>query len=117
MTLSALIKKGGLTYSATATRATEATHKMRDVISVAPKATVAAATNPESLNKPRNNPTLHEKCYHAQGLIKITSPAQSQYHSLIFTSLNYPLFSGLTANELEGSAYDYFVTAAIQPFF
>ncbi len=49
MTLSALIKKGGLTGTMTATPATPATHQPDDLTTVAPVATVAVAEKPEPL--------------------------------------------------------------------
>jgi hypothetical protein len=48
MTLSALIKKGGLTGSMTATLATPATQEANKPVTVAPVATVAVADNPKS---------------------------------------------------------------------
>jgi len=49
MTLSALIKKGGLSKTATATPATTATQEPDQQVTVAPVATVAVAANPEPL--------------------------------------------------------------------
>jgi hypothetical protein len=49
MTLSALIKKGGLTGGMTATPATPATQEADKPVTVAPVATVAVAEQPESL--------------------------------------------------------------------
>ena len=49
MTLSALIKKGGLTRTMTATPATPATQEADQPVTVAPVATVAVAENPEPL--------------------------------------------------------------------
>lgn len=49
MTLSALIKKGGLTGSMTATPATPATQEADKPVTVAPVATVAVAEKPEPL--------------------------------------------------------------------
>ena len=47
MTLSALIKKGGLSKTATVTPATITTQKTNEAITVAPVATVTVATRPE----------------------------------------------------------------------
>jgi hypothetical protein len=49
MSLSTLIKKGGLTGAMTATPATIATQETDEVATVAPVATVAVAANPEPL--------------------------------------------------------------------
>ena len=49
MTLSALIKKGGLTDTMTATSATPATQETDKLVTVAPVATVAVAEKPEPL--------------------------------------------------------------------
>ena len=51
MTLSALIKKGGLAKAVTATPATTATHKADNPVTVATVATVAVAVKPEPLPK------------------------------------------------------------------
>ncbi|MEX0963783.1 MAG: hypothetical protein WDZ52_07060 [Pseudohongiellaceae bacterium] len=51
MTLSALIKKGGLAKAMTATPATIATQEMDNTVTVAPVATVAVAVKPEPLPK------------------------------------------------------------------
>lgn len=50
MTLSALIKKGGLTGTMTATPATPATQEANKPVTVAPVATVAVAEKPEPLS-------------------------------------------------------------------
>ncbi|MCP4992665.1 MAG: hypothetical protein GY934_02590 [Gammaproteobacteria bacterium] len=47
MTLSALVHKGGLTRTATATPATTATHEANKPVTVAPVATVTVAEKPE----------------------------------------------------------------------
>lgn len=49
MTLSALIKKGGLAKAVTATPATTATQEVENPVTVAPVATVAVAVKPEPL--------------------------------------------------------------------
>jgi hypothetical protein len=49
MTLSALIKKGGLSKTATATPATTATQEVDNTVTVAPVAPVAVAVKPEPL--------------------------------------------------------------------
>ena len=49
MSLSTLIKKGGLTGAMTATPATTATHEADEVVTVAPVATVAVAVKPEPI--------------------------------------------------------------------
>jgi len=49
MTLSALIKKGGLSKAATMTPATTATQETDEAVTVAPVATVAVAVKPEPL--------------------------------------------------------------------
>ena len=51
MTLSALIKKGGLAKAVTATPATTATHEVDSPVTVAPVATVAVAVKPEPLSE------------------------------------------------------------------
>ncbi|MCU7873576.1 MAG: hypothetical protein KZQ91_12615 [Candidatus Thiodiazotropha sp. (ex Lucinoma borealis)] len=51
MTLSTLIKKGGLTVTMTATPATTATHEADNLATVAAVATVAVAEQPEPLPK------------------------------------------------------------------
>ena len=51
MTLSALIKKGGLTKAVTATPATTTTQEVDNTVTVAPVATVAVAVKPEPLSK------------------------------------------------------------------
>ena len=51
MTLSALIKKGGLSKTATATPATTATQETEQKVTVAPVATVAVAIPPEPSNE------------------------------------------------------------------
>ncbi len=49
MTLSALIKKGGLSKTATATPATTATQEFDQQVTVAPVATVAVAEKPATI--------------------------------------------------------------------
>ena len=56
MTLSALIKKGGLTSAMTATPATPATQEEVKLVTVAPVATVAVAESPKTLSSRRVRP-------------------------------------------------------------
>ncbi len=60
MTLSALIKKGGLAKAATATVATIATLNTIQAVTVAPVATVAVAEEPEPRIEPKREPTSTE---------------------------------------------------------
>lgn len=60
MILSALIRKGGLARSATATPATIATHQAGQASSVAAVATVTVAVKPESSIKTKREPASTE---------------------------------------------------------
>ncbi len=73
MTLSALIKKGGLAKAATATPATMATQETDEAVTVAPVATVAVAAKPEPLPELSPNEKASIRAWLAH--IKETDPA------------------------------------------